>query len=163
MLDIDKRALADALRTRLAETLQSVTDSQRASQRGATHEESRAESEKDTRATEASYLARGLAERVQQLRGEVAALDALEIRHFEADEDVALTALVELIDEDGTSTLVWLVPAGGGEKLDAGGRTVRCATPTSPLGGSLVGRETGDELVLALPGGRRRVAIEAIG
>ena len=163
MIDVDKAQLLVALRARLEETLDSVQESQRASQAGATHEEARPEHAKDTRSTEASYLARGLAGRVEALREQLAALDLVELRRFAPDDPVALTAIVEITDAEGVSLLVWLIPAGGGEKLTLGGRPLRCATPISPLGRSLLGRVVGDELSLDLPGGRRVAELTAIG
>ena len=150
------------LRERLESTLASLLDSQRATQAGATHEEARPEHAKDTRATEASYLARGLARRVEDLRAEIAALASVDLRDFGDDDRVALSAIVELCEPDGAASFVWLVPVGGGEPLCAGGATIRCVTPRSPLGRSLLGREVGDEVVLDLPGGRRPVEIASI-
>ena len=64
---LDKAALLKALRDRMAAALDDLERSQKATQAGATHEETRAEGPKDMRSTEASYLARGLAGRVVEL------------------------------------------------------------------------------------------------
>jgi hypothetical protein len=61
MIEIDKARGLEVLRRRITETLDGLVDSQNAAQAGSIHEETRAEDPKDTRATEASYLARGLA------------------------------------------------------------------------------------------------------
>ena len=63
-----KVALLVALRAQVSADLEAVTESQQKTQAGATHAESKSESDKDTRATESSYLARGLAKRVGELR-----------------------------------------------------------------------------------------------
>ena len=65
---VDKTALLDSLRERVAADLEALARRQKDAQAGATHDESRAEHAKDTRATEQAYLARGLAERVADLR-----------------------------------------------------------------------------------------------
>ena len=63
----DKRRLVAGLRARIEEDLATVERRRADTAAGATHEENRAEHAKDTRATEDSYLARGLAERVAAL------------------------------------------------------------------------------------------------
>ena len=68
-----QRAFA-AVRERLIEELHAVARSQESTQAGAIHEETRAEDAKDTRAIEAQYLARGLAERAETLGDEIALL-----------------------------------------------------------------------------------------
>ena len=60
----DKNELIEALRARVTAELRTLRESQRAAQEGATHEETRQEDPKDTRAIEAQYVSRGLAERV---------------------------------------------------------------------------------------------------
>ena len=67
MYGLDKAAVLCALRERVGADLDALVRRQRDVQAGAVHEEKRAEHAKDTRATEQSYLARGLAERVAEL------------------------------------------------------------------------------------------------
>jgi len=156
---VDKGELLALLRTRLAERLDGLTASQKATQSGAVHSESKQEHPKDTRAIEASYLARGLAERVETLREGVAALARLELRDLGADDAVQLGALVGLRDEEDRETVCFLAPAGGGERLDLGGASVLVVTPRAPLGASLVGSRIDDDIEVELPGGRRWVAV----
>ena len=63
----DKASLLAALVTKVQTDLKALERRQRDTQEAATHEENRAEHAKDTRATEQSYLARGLADRVEDL------------------------------------------------------------------------------------------------
>ncbi len=151
---IEKSEVRRLLVERVAQSLETLEESQQTIQAGATHEESRAEDPKDTRATESSYLARGLAERVAKLRNGMARLEALELRVFAAADEIALSALIGLENEKGQKSVSFLVPAGGGENLQVEGIPVRCVTPGSPLGAALLGRELGDEIELDLPGGR---------
>ena len=80
----DKRALVNAFRTRLEQDLAILTRRQADTQAGATHSENRSEHAKDTRATEESYLARGLAERVEDLRRNLDAIAGLIPRSFDS-------------------------------------------------------------------------------
>ena len=162
MTQIDKAQALDMLRRRLAEALAGLTDSQQATQAGAIHEETRAEDPKDTRATEASYLARGLARRVAELTADAARLAALRLTAFDAGDAVGLTALVGLEDAAGRASVVFLLPAGAGETLELDGATIRPVTPSSPLGRSLVGRFVGEDVEAELPGGPQRFRISWI-
>lgn len=159
---IDKARLLDALQERVAEDLQALERRQRDAQEGSTHEESRAEHAKDTRATEQSYLARGLAERVAELQRTAAALDALELPDFGPHDPIAVTALVTLSIEEqagegrgGDEQSWWIVARAGGFEIEQDGITIRTLAPVSPLGRALLGLQAGDEGSYRTPGGER--------
>jgi len=157
---IDKHTLLELLRQRLAERLDALTASQKSSQAGATHPEGKQEHSKDMRSTEASYLARGLAERVETMRADVATLATLQLRELGPDDVVRSGALVGLRDDDDRELIYFLSPVGGGERLDVGSASVLVLTPQSPLGTSLLGARVDDEVEVELPGGKRRVAVD---
>ena len=155
----DKRRVLDLLRAKLDGDLSSFTTSQEAAQTGATHEESRQEDPKDTRAIEATYLARGLAERVELLREAIAGLARLKLVDFGPEDPIALSALLGLEQESGGEALYFLVPDAGGETLELDGTTIRTLTPGSPLGRALMGKQVDDEIDLELPGKRLQLTI----
>lgn len=159
MISIDKHRVLQALRARVADTLGDLVASQRAAQDGATHEETRAEDPKDMRSTEASYLARGLAQRVEELRGEAARLSALSLKAFGPEDPVALSALAGLEDAEGRKSVIFVVAAGGGEPLEVDGVSIRPVTPASPLGRAVTGSHAGDSIEVELPGGKREMTI----
>lgn len=150
------------LRERLAAHLQALTASQRTAQSGATHEEARQEHPKDTRAIEAQYLARGLADRVETLRSAVVTLSALRLVSFGTDDEIGLSALVKVEDDAGATAVYFLVPAGGGETVAIEEQAVQSLTPGSPLGRALVGKRAGDDVVVDLPGGRTGLTVVSI-
>ena len=153
--EIDKQTLLEKLRQQARAQLHDLTQSQRVSQAGATHEETRAEDPKDTRATEASYLARGLAERAEQLEAELERLNAFAAPAMASEDVVKPGALVRVEEaEGGAETIYFLLPAGGGEVLSLGEVRVRVLSPRSPIGRALVGREVGDDFSVDLPRGR---------
>jgi hypothetical protein len=156
-----KAAVLRALRARLDQDLKAVTQAQQRTQNGATHEESRPENDKDTRALEASYLARGQARRVQELEGATALMAALELREFGEGAGAALTALLDLDDGDRCAKY-FLAPAGGGLELDVEGTRVKVVTPQSPLGRALIGCRVGDVVELETPQGRREYDVAAL-
>lgn len=153
----DKAALLAALRERLAAALSALTASQKLVQDGAVHPEAKQEHPKDTRAIEAGYLARGLAERAEQLRDDLVAVERLRLP--EPGSAAAVGSLVRIEAESGEETLVLLAPAGAGERLTVGGCSVLVLTPRSPLGAALVSRREGDAIDVALPGGRLRADV----
>lgn len=158
---IDKATLLHALRRRLADELEQVTASQEATLAGATHEESRAENDKDTRALESSYLARGLATRVVDMRDAVATLDQMAVRDFDADSPIALSALVTL-EDDGERAHHFIASAAGGERLEVGAEFINVVTPRSPLGKALIGKYEGDDVDLSTPGGMRYWSVASV-
>ena len=159
--DIDKVELLEALRLQVADELQSITASQKTTHAGATHAESRSENDKDTRALESSYLARGLASRVEDMREAVAVLQQLRLRAFDADTPVAVSALVRLEDDHDTAHH-FIAPVAGGQRLEMGGTIISVVTPKSPLGRALVGKCEGDELELQTPRGMRYWSIVSV-
>jgi len=156
---VDKLKLLAELTERLESDLRNVTAAQKATQEGATHEENRSESDKDMRATEVSYLARGQAERVISLRDELGLLRSLKPRVFGEETPIAATALVRLVDE-AASAIYFLVPAGGGLRLNlATGVEASILTPRSPLGQNLLGLRQGDVVGLDTSDGSREYEI----
>jgi transcription elongation GreA/GreB family factor len=153
---LDKHALRDELARMTAADLDKRERAHRAALEGATHEEARPENDKDTRALEQSYLARGEAARVEQLRAALAEVQAMPVRSFRGEERAALGALVTL-EEDGEELVVWLAAQGGGSRL-ADGR-VQVVTPASPLGRAILGKVAGEDLTVAVAGRTRELSI----
>ena len=156
---IDKREVLKLLRAKLEADLRSFTTSQGAAQDGATHEETRQEDPKDTRAIEATYLARGLAERVELMRGVIAAFSQLVLVEYGSDDPIGVTALVGLEQAGEGESAYFLVPSAGGETLTLDGTTIRTLTPASPMGRALIGKQVDDDVELGLPGKRRTARI----
>ncbi len=158
MSEFDKQELLTALKARLLGELERVRNRAREAADGATHEENRAEGDKDMRATEASYIARGHAERAAALEAALARLSSLSAKPLKPGARIETPALVEL-SHDGRSLHYFLVPAAGGERLVVSGAEIQTITPTSPLGAVLLGLVEGDEAELpargAGPGERR--------
>ncbi len=159
---MDANTIKAALQRELVAVLDAALVTARASHaaaiEGATHEEARAENDKDTRGLEQSYLARGQAQRVAELEAAVADTSALALRAFGERAAVAMSALVT-VDEDGTEQQFFVAPHGGGTVLASG---VQVVTPSSPLGRALLGKRIDDEVELRLPGRVRRFVVTEI-
>lgn len=154
-----KQALKDELIGILTAELSALERAQRETQQAATHEEAKPENDKDTRALEQSYLARGQAVRVDGLRAGLAETHGMPVRAFAEGQPAALGALVTA--EEGDATLVLLLaPAGGGERL-AGG-AVQVVTTRSPLGRAILGKRAGDDVEVPLAGKIRELSIVTV-
>jgi transcription elongation GreA/GreB family factor len=147
MPDLDKKQLHALLKERLEQELDKAHRRAKEAVDGATHEENRAEGDKDMRATEASYVARGISGRVIEMEEAKLRVGALELLSFEPGARIAMSALVELALND-RHFLYFLVPAAGGERLSLGGVEVQTLTTQSPLGRALLGLSEGDEAEL---------------
>ncbi|MFT3712068.1 MAG: GreA/GreB family elongation factor [Archangium sp.] len=155
-MKFDKKALKAELVATLEKTLATLEAAHADTREAATHEEAKPENDKDTRALEQSYLARGQAMRIETLKAGLAATGAMSL----AKTDVAKAgALVEAEDEDGETLRYYLAPEGGGTKLKGG---VQVLTPVSPLGGALMGKRDGDEVELTLAGKKRVLSVTSV-
>lgn len=150
----EKSALWQQLTSRLREELEALMRAQQETHAGATHEEAKPENDKDTRALEQSYLARGQAARVDEATRALAAFVALPLRCFDEDAPIALGALATLESDEGEKLRVLLAPAGAGQRLIDGRGEVSVITTSSPLGKALVGARVGESPEFSGPRGR---------
>jgi len=154
-----KQPLKEELVGVLASDLATLERAQLAAQLGATHDEAKPENDKDTRALEQSYLARGQALRVLELRTELAFVQNMPLRPFGEEDPIALGALVMVEDDDHAQT-VFLAPHGGG--LVIGGGSVQVVTPASPLGRALLGKRYGEDCVVRVGERLRELTVVAV-
>ena len=144
-----KQALKDELVGLLQADLDSLERAYEASREGATHEEAKPENDKDTRALEQSYLARGQARRVEDLRSNVVDVKNMPVRDFGAEEPVALSAVVR-VEQNDEPRMLFLAPQGGGAALHGG--AIQVVTPRSPMGRALMGKLPGDDMEVQVAG-----------
>jgi hypothetical protein len=161
MASPDKRKVIEALLQHLSELAVQATNAANATREGATHPEAKPENEKDTRALEQSYLARGQALRVAELNEQIQSLRFMPLRSFGPGDPVAMGALVRLEAEKDVRCL-FLAPCGGGKELSIDGALVFVVTPQSPLGAGVLGRNVGDEVELVARGVKREYVIAAV-
>lgn len=145
-----KPVIVQALRLALGDELEAMERVAAMSRDEAGSEETRSEGQYDTRATEASYLARGLAFRILELRRLVGWFDGFDAEAPLDPPSVQIGALVAL--GGGGDELLFMAPSGGG-RVSAGGYQVRVISPSSPLGEALMTLERGDVLEVETPRG----------
>lgn len=158
---IDKRALVAELREKVLAELGRHARRAKDAAEAATHEENRPEGDKDMRSTEASYIARGQAERVREMEAALAKLASMPIKAFAEGDRIGASALVALAD-GGRHTTYFLVTAAGGERLGAGDAAVTTLATTSPLGKALLGLVAGDDVELKTAQGDRSYEIVSV-
>lgn len=160
---LDKAEVLRLVRESVDADLESIVSTHKTTTAAANHEESKAENDKDTRAIETQYLARGLAQRAAELSQVRARLAVFTLRRFEDGAAAALGALVQIEDED-TEQRRWyfLAPAGGGLRLDVDGQNVAVVTQGSPIGDALLGKSVDDGFELKTPAGTRSYVVIAV-
>jgi transcription elongation GreA/GreB family factor len=158
----DKQRVHQALLDKLSNDLASAAETAEATRKDATHAEAKPENDKDTRALEQSYLARGQAMRAEQLAEQREVLRFMPLPTLKADAAVQSGAVVELEDDDGGTRLLFMAPHAGGTELSVAGMSVLVVTPASPLGAAILGRSIGDDVQLSVRGKRRNYVISAV-
>ncbi len=152
---MNKQAVLDQILAVLNAELASLTRAAQGSFAAATDPDSRAENKYDTRTLEASYVARGQAQRVAELQEAVRAFGALSGNALESGVAIALGALVTLETPEGSSHY-FIGPFAGGTEIMHEGHEIVVITPASALGQKLIGRHEGDAIELR-PGVRAKV------
>lgn len=141
---IDKQKLVSLIIDLLSREVENLSNAAKTAHADATNGESKAENKYDTRGLEASYLAGAQAKMASESMQNLACYKNMEIKEFTNDAKISLTALIELESEDVTSGFYFLGPKSGGMEINYEGIKVLLITPSSPMGGRLIGREVGD-------------------
>lgn len=147
-----KKTLLALFEVKIADMLQMLTHSALEAHAAATHSESKAEDQYDTRGLEASYLAGAQSRRVLELEQILNTYRFVDLKNFGPDTPISATALVELRSEEGAESLYLLMPNGGGMSVEWEGRKVQAITPQSPLGNVLLKKRVGDEISISVEG-----------
>jgi transcription elongation GreA/GreB family factor len=152
---MDKKPLLKLFEAQLEQLLATLTLSAKEAHAAATHSESKAEDQYDTRGLEASYLAGAQSRRALELSQTLDQFRFIDVKAFAEGDPILATALITLCDEEGRESLYRLIPGGGGMSVTWEGRKVQCLTPQSPMGELLLGRRRGDEFSLRIEGKER--------
>lgn len=150
---MDKHTLVADIILALNTALEHALSAADEAHKGATHEQSKAETQYDTLGLEHAYLAEGQARRIQELKDSITQLHHFKPQAFDEDAAVYLGALVNLEVQTGeakqNSLWVFLAPTAGGMNLDWQDRNVQIISPNSPITQAMLGRYLEDEFQLA--------------
>lgn len=141
-----KEPIIQKIITALSSDLTVLSAASRMAHAAATHAECLPDNKYDTTALEASYIAQGQANRAQEIRVALASYRTLTLHNFDDDAPIRLTALVTLEGGEGDVRRLFLGPKAGGLKIADDDGEIVVITPGSPLGRSLLGLRTGDEV-----------------
>ena len=128
----------------------------------ATNDANVAENKYDTLGLEASYLAHGQQERLAQCIEDTAIFDELFKQRDSISEQVILSSIVTLVDDNEQIRYLLIGPSAGGLKIQLEELQVLVITPQSPIGANLMGKEIDDEVSLNIGDNIVNYAIIAI-
>lgn len=148
-LVIDKKILVASIIIEIEKELLTAVSAAKSAHADATNEESKPENQYDTRALEASYVARGQAKRVAELREALFEYKNLVIKDFSANDVISSTALIE-VESLGKKSILFYMSKGGGFSIILGGTKVQVVTPSTPLGEALLQMREGDSILVEL-------------
>jgi transcription elongation GreA/GreB family factor len=128
----------------------------------ATHEENIAENKYDTLGLEASYLAAGQARRVEEIRQSLLLYQKLLLTPFNESKGIQSGDLITLENHLGVEQYLFLGPDAAGLKIQHVEQVITVITSRAPLGQTLLGKQTGDELEITVNGSRQTFEVTQI-
>jgi len=146
----NKKQLVDLVVTALSKQLQQAIDAANEAHAAAVDDQSVAETQYDTLAIEASYLAEGQSKRVIEFQHAIDAYKALELIELNSESYIALGALVQLSTDADTNHWFFIGPAAGGFRCQLAQQNITVITPKSPMGIALIGKQLDDDIEVML-------------
>lgn len=147
---IDKQALVTLIINELKQAFNQAISAANEAHAAAVDEQSIAETQYDTLAIEASYLAEGQSKRVIELQAAINAYQTLHIIDFDENKPIALTALVQLSKDSQNKHWFFIGPAAGGFRCILSEQHITVITPQSPMGLALLEKFQDDEIDIKL-------------
>ncbi|TDR76054.1 GreA/GreB family elongation factor [Photobacterium lutimaris] len=134
-----KPQIIDLILADLQQAYQSALHAADQAHSAATDDQSVAETQYDTLAIEAAYLAHGQSQRVAECLADINAYEQLKSALPQASQEIVLGCLVHILDENDNEKWIFFGPTAGGIKVLVENHEVVVVTPTSPLGEALLG------------------------
>jgi len=143
---MNKKTLIDKvineLSTKLEQSIQSANEAHAA----AVDDQSIAETQYDTLAIEASYLAEGQSRQVKKYQEAIKSYQALTCRTFNQDSSITITALVQLSNDEAQQHWFFIGPDAGGFRCQLNQHNITVITPNSPMGKAIIGKQQDDDI-----------------
>lgn len=158
---MDKQKLLQSVIKLLQEDLTRAQAAYASTNEAATAEENRPENQFDTRALEASFLARGQAARISEVEHGIKVLRELPMKEFTSDTPIQGGALVT-VECDGSKVKHFVLPVGAGISVPDGKEKISVVTYSSPLGALLLGKTEGDTFVFNRAGAKKEFDIVSV-
>jgi len=151
---IDKKALVTLIIKKLEQELSQAINAANEAHASAVDDQSIAETQYDTLAIEASYLAEGQSRRVQVLQEALLNYQMLTLADFDENKPIALSALVQLYADSKKQHWFFIGPAAGGFRCQLNEQHITVITPISPMGLVLMGEYSGEDIDVTLGNGK---------
>ncbi len=151
---IDKKELVSLVIKYLKKELAQAVSAANEAHAAAVDDQSVAETQYDTLAIEASYLAEGQSRRVQELQEAIFSYQNLILVEFDESKPIALSALVQLNTDNKKQHWFFIGPAAGGFRCQLNEQHITVISPKSPIGNSLMQKFEEDDIDVLLGNSR---------
>lgn len=148
--NINKQTLVALIINELKQELNQAISAANEAHAAAVDDQSVAETQYDTLAIEASYLAEGQSRRVQELQTAINDYNKLSLFVFNENSTIALTALVQLSKDSQAHHWFFIGPASGGFRCQLAKQHITVITPESPMGLALLDKYQDDDIEVML-------------
>ena len=147
---LNKQQLVDIIITALTQELQKAIAAANEAHAAAVDDQSVAETQYDTLAIEAGYLAEGQSRRVTEFQQAIDAYQALTRVIFDEKSKVTIGTLVQLAADSASNHWFFIGPAAGGFRCKLAEQNITVITPSSPMGVALLGKQQDDDIEIML-------------
>lgn len=151
---IDKKAVVALIIENVKQELHQAINAANEAHAAAVDDQSIAETQYDTLAIEASYLAEGQSRRVNDLQETLLKYQQLPLIDFDENKAIALSAIVQLDADIEKNNWFFIGPAAGGFRCKLNQQHIAVITPASPLGLVLMREFTGEYIEVMLGNGK---------
>jgi transcription elongation GreA/GreB family factor len=151
---VDKKTIVALIIENLKQELHQAIKAANEAHAAAVDDQSVAETQYDTLAIEAAYLAEGQSRRVNDLQETLLKYQQLPLVDFDENKPIALSAIVQLDADKEKNQWFFIGPAAGGFRCNLNHQHITVITPESPLGLVLMGEFTGENIKVKLGNGK---------
>jgi len=152
---VDKKLLVSLIIKNVKQELSQAINAANEAHAAAVDDQSVAETQYDTLAIEASYLAEGQSNRVKVLQDALFSYEVLPLLTFDENKPIALSALVQLNADKSNQHWFFIGPAAGGFRCQLNEQHITVITPDSPIGKVLMGEYIDEDISVMLGNGKR--------
>ena len=158
---MNKTDLIKQLKQQISQLLSEAEQAAHQAHLAAIDDQSVAETQYDTLAIEAAYLAEGQSKRIDLYKNELKQLRQLSLVEL-ASQRVTLRAIVIVEREDGLQQSFWVLPVAGGQVVKYQEHLVTVLTEQAPLAQAMIGLCVDDEFEFTIHGKTHQFYIDAI-
>ena len=146
---INKKHLIELIINSLQHDLAKATMAAKEAHAAATNDQSVAETQYDTLAIEAGYLAEGQSRRIIEIKSSIKIFKNMltTLTLSESNSMVAnIGCLIQLAGDEPLAHWFFLAPSAGGLRIPLEQQHITLITPQSPMGEALIGKEEGEDI-----------------